>query len=305
MHDGTIKPGTKTLHINSYHNVFDGCYILGRTIRDVTGADLQAVFSGSALGATTKRHARSFLKRFYKYLESQNITKNIANCIVLPEAEHRKSDQEIETFTDEEIRIFLDTTPPDHRLRLLVVLAIYTGARIGELCALTYSDIENGQITINKQLVEIDPIITERGKTKARAEIAETKTKSSVRTLPLEPIDFIQKEIDHHRKWHRKEMRKNAYSTKYVFTTSSGELYFKSSLRTAFNRLCKKIGVAPKSIHVFRHTFGTKLAESGVPIQDVSKMMGHDSVTVTAKYYVITGEEQKRAALKKLSFDEI
>ncbi len=302
LQDSSVKPGTRTLHINSYHNVFDGCGVLGMSVSEITGADLQAVMSASSRGATTKRHARSFIKRFYIYLESQHIAKNITNCLVLPEAEHRKTDQAIETFTDEEIAKFLNKTPSDHRLRLLIVLAIYTGARIGELSALTYADLENGKININKQLVEIDPIITERGKTKARAEISETKTKASVRTLPLEPLDFIQKEINNHHKWHRAEMLKRGYRTQYVFTTSSGELYFKSSIRTAFTRLCKSIEVEKKSIHVFRHTFGSKLAKSGVPIQDVSKMMGHDSITVTAKYYVNIDDDQKRSALKKLAF---
>ena len=302
LKDSTLAEGTKTLHINSFHNVFDGCRIMGASVSDITGADLQAVFSSSSIGATTKRHARSFLKRFYIYLEMQHIAMNITAGLVLPKVKPRKTDQRIVTFSNDDINRFLKNTPTDHRLRLLIVLAIYTGARVGELCALTYSDIENGKIRINKQLIEVDPLITERGKIKARAEIAETKTKSSVRTLPLEPANFIQKEIANHRKWHTDEMLRNKYRTEYVFTTARGELYFKSSLRTAFKRLCLRVDVEPKSIHVFRHTFGTKLAEAGVPIQEVSKLMGHDSIDVTAKYYINLNDERKRLALQKMSF---
>lgn len=304
LQDSSLAAGTKTLHVNSYHNIFDDSYVIGNAVKQITGADLQSVLTSASCGATTKRHARSFLKRFYTYLESQHITSDITGGLVIPKVQHRKADQTVETFSEEEIRKFLDSTPADHRQRLMIVLAIYTGARIGELCALTYDDISNGVMNINKALLEIDPIITERGTTKARVEISETKTKSSVRTIPLEPLDYIQNEIDQHRKWHRAEMLKRGYRTEYVFTTSSGELYFKSTLRTAFARLCKSLEIddTDKSMHTFRHTFGSNLAKAGEPIQTVAKLMGHDNISVTAKYYINIDEDEKRNAVRKLSF---
>ena len=96
-------------------------------------------------------------------------------------------------------------------------------------------------------------------------------------------------------------MLKNNYRTNQIFTTSTGELYFKSSTRKALKRLCNKVKVEPKSWHTFRHTFGTKLAAAGVPIQTVSKLMGHSDISMTAKYYVYVDAERRRAAVDKIA----
>lgn len=301
VHDESLRDTTKTLHINGYHRIFDNADVLSERINRTTGADLQAVFSASSAGATTQRHVKSFLSRFYSYMMAQSVcTGDATLALVLPKPKAKKQDQDIEIFTDDELRIFLDSTPADHRLRLLIVLGIYTGARIGELLALTYSDIENGEIRINKQLLEIEPLATEKDR-KTRTEISAAKTATSVRTLPLEPADFISKEIEAHRKWHTAEMLRNGYRTDQVFTTSSGALYFKSTIRTAFKRLCIQVGVKPRGFHVFRHTFGTRLAAAGEPIATVSRLLGHDSINVTAKYYVGIDSDSKRNALKSLA----
>lgn len=299
VQDSTLTDSTKALHINAFHNIFDDNDILGEFIDDINGADLQAVISSASVAQSTKRHAKSFLSRFYKYLISQNVlSTNMADSIVVQKPESKKNNQRVEIFTDAELKTFLDKTPKNHRLRLLIVLAIYTGARVGELLALTYSDLEGQTLCINKSLKEL-PRITKDEKT--RVEVSDTKTRSSIRTLELEPHDFIQSEIDAHTRWHKKEMLKKGYRTEYVFTTESGSLYYKSNIRKAFARLCKQIGVEYKSFHTFRHTFGTRLARLGEPILTVSKLMGHDSIDTTSKYYIDISEESRRNALKKLA----
>lgn len=296
--DTSLQDSTKALHINAYHAIFDDAEVLPQRIEQITGADLQAVFSASDKAGTTQRHARSYLKRFYAYMIAQGVcTTDSTLALVLPKAKAKKKDQSIEVFTDEELRLFLDKTPKDHRLRLLVVLAIYSGARIGELLALTYEDLENGQMRINKQLAEIPPIEEEQ---KTRAEITATKTKTSNRTIPLEPAELINAEVEAQKKWHTAEMLKNGYRTNQIFTTATGELYFKSTVRTAFKRLCKQIEIEPRGFHTFRHTAASRLAKAGTPIETTSKLLGHDSIDVTAKYYVGIDEESKRNALKKL-----
>ena len=302
LQDDSIAERTRTLHINSYHNIFDGSVLLGETIEAVSGTDLQAVFSASDKGATSQRHARSFLRRFYKYLMAQNLVTNDATqALIIPKPKKKKEDQSIDIFSDEDLRTFLDKTPENHRLRLLIVLAIYSGARIGELLALTYEDIENHQMRVNKSLKEISPPRIGNKETKTIQKIDKPKTNASVRTIPLEPSDYIDKEIKRHKAWHQREMLQHAYRTNQVFTTSNGNLYYMSSLRTHFERLCASIGIEPKGFHTFRRTFGTRLARSGESITTLSRLMGHDSVTTTAKYYVNIDDEAKRSAVKKLA----
>lgn len=299
MKDSSIRDSTKSLHVNAFHSMFDGCKLLNERIDDINGTDLQRVFSSSSVGGTTQRHCRSFLRRFFKYCMANGLASVDASAtLVIPEARHKRQNQQIEVFSEDEIKTFIECTPEEHRLRLLIILAIKTGCRIGELLALEYSDIENGTIIINKSLKEIQPIRIKGEKT--RVEIQQTKTASSVRTLPLDDA-FVQKAISIHKNWHQKEMLKNGYRTNNVFTTETGSLYYISSVRTAFTRLCKDIGIDGGHFHKFRDTFGSRLAEKGVPIEIIAKLLGHDNISVTAKYYVNVPHDSMREAMAKIA----
>ena len=297
--DSKLKETTKTIYINAYHAVFDNSRIIGRSLDQINGAELQAVISSDILGAGTRKQALKLIKHFYKYLEAQHITENITHGLIAPAAKSKSTSQEIEIFTDQELAAFIDHTPVDHRLRLLIVLAINTGARIAELLALTYDDISVDQIRINKSLSEIEPLKNSNNKTIIKT--LDTKTRSSVRSLPIS--NEVHEEVLHHRQWHKKEMIKNGYRTDRVFTTSSGKPYYQATLRKSFNRLCSSLEIEPRGFHTFRRTFGTKLAAGGVPIQTLSKLMGHADISVTAKYYINISDNEKIAALSALAIN--
>lgn len=55
-----------------------------------------------------------------------------------------------------------------------------------------------------------------------------------------------------------------------------------------------------RKFHVYRHTFGTMLCDNGVPIQVASSLLGHADISITAKYYVNIGLEQKQDAMELL-----
>lgn len=293
---GPLKATTKQRYVNAFHLIFDDSKIIGQRVCDLTADSFQDAFNSSPVKVTSKQNALKLLRSFYKYLAGRKVAVDVTGDIDLPAVEHKRHDQSVEVFTQEEIDAFLDRIPQDHRLRLLIVLGIYTGARVAELLALTYSDFQNDSMIINKSLMEVDPI--KGTEDKAYVAVSKTKTRTSIRSIPLDP-DAL-KAIEQHKKWHLAEMKDNDYSTDYVFTTASGSLYFKSTVRTAFKRLCKSIGVTPRGFHCFRHTFGSRLASNGVPIQTVSKLMGHSDVSVTTQYYINVPEIEKKEAIKRL-----
>ena len=146
------------------------------------------------------------------------------------------------------------------RLRFLITLAINTGARISELLALTYDDIQPDKITINKQVVE-KPIF-EDGKTVGHElVIDDTKTENSVRSIPITEETYSR--LAEHREWQKEDMKKNKYDTDLLFTTDSGKLYDKHSLRHTLDRIHEDAKVSQYGFHAYRHTFGTKLACQG------------------------------------------
>lgn len=320
MPDSSIKDATKLRYINSYCNIFENQSILNMPLKTVSGEDIQAVFTSSNYAPSSKEAALKLLRNFYKYASSQLIAHDVTQGIVIPKAKQKRQDQAIEVYEPEEIDALIKYTPVDHRLRFLIVLAIETGCRIGELIALTYDDINiaSNQIIINKSVSEVAPIKADGREDKKVNEIVTTKSIDSVRVMPITPL--IEKEFAIHKAWHRNEMLKSGYRSNQIFTSKTGELYFASNLRMALKRLCDRINkdynkaakeaagdqetvykqitlIECKGWHAFRHTYGSDLAAAGVPIQDVCKLMGHSDISVTAKYYVnITSDQKKKAA---------
>ena len=67
------------------------------------------------------------------------------------------------------------------------------------------------------------------------------------------------------------------------------------------DRLHTDAKVSNYGFHAYRHTFGTKLAASGVSLQTLSSLMGHSDISVTAKYYIKVPAAEKIEAIKALS----
>ena len=297
MPDSSIKDATKLRYINSYHNIFDEQDILSKPLRAVCGEDLQSVFTKSNYAPSSKEAALKLLRNYYKYASSQHITHDITQGIVIPKAKTRRKDQSIVVYTRDELNAFIDRIPSDNRLRFLIILAIETGCRIGELLALTYNDIDTdaNTININKSVSEVAPIKTKNNDRERVIEVTTTKSIESVRSLPI--TSLIKRELAIHKKWHKAESLRIGYRNDYIFTTKTGELYFPSNMRTALKRLCLRIGIEPKGWHAFRHTYGSRYAAAGVPIEQVSKLMGHSDISVTSKYYLNITSEQKMNAV--------
>ena len=320
MPDSSIKDATKLRYINSYRNIFDDQSILLKPIKYVSGEDIQAVFTQSDYAPSSKEAALKLLRNYYKYAASQHIAHDITQGIVIPKAKKKRQDQSIVVYERKEIDALLERTPQDHRLRFLIVLAMETGGRLGELLALEYNDIDikAEQIMINKSVSEVAPINVEGYSRDKVNEIVTTKSIDSVRTMPV--TDLIRKEFRIHKEWHQKEMLRMGYRSNHIFTSKSGELLFASNTRTALKRLCDKINrnynkankakaenkdnykdvilVECKGWHAFRHTYGSRYAAAGVPIEQVCKLMGHSDISVTAKYYLNVTSDQKMNAVK-------
>ena len=209
-----------------------------------------------------------------------------------------KADSEIVVWTDDELKLIesrLDEVPV---IRFLTVLLINTGCRIAELLGLQYSDIdvENKRIKITKQLQNKSDMTGEK---KGRwFELAPPKSNDSVRVIPVS--DHVIKELAIHKEWHDRQKLIYNYESDFIFTTNRGNPVNQRTQMVTFKRYYKKIGVPYKPYHTYRHTFGTNLCKRDVPIQVASKLLGHSSINVTAKYYVNIDEQQKIDAINKL-----
>lgn len=209
-------------------------------------------------------------------------------------------EDEIVVWEDEEIETILnnfDKADTRFRLRFLIVLGYSTGCRISELLALKYSDITDDGIRIYKQVIN-RPTFQQGKRTTYTLDLDPPKSKSSYRTIPVNAD--VKREMKRHIKWHKNDMDENGYETEFIFTTDSGGLYDSRNVARGCDRYYERIGVEHKGFHTYRHTFGTNLCRNGIPIQTASALLGHEDISVTAKYYVNVGSDQKQQAVDSL-----
>ena len=290
-----LANSTKVKYISAYNKIFRYSVTAGISIRDITAMDIQNLYNDCNCNYATIRALHNLLRRFFKYAELNNISRDITGSVTVPTGGKKvNQDLEIDVWKDEDLKKVIEALKGT-TLRLLVVLAVNTGARFSELLALTYDDIKGDILSINKQQSEITPIDGNGEK----IHITNTKTASSNRLIPL--TKAVMLEIQRHKVLHYKEMSLNGYQTNYIFTTGKGTLYYKRNIIRSLKRLYKRLGVPYHKFHSFRHTFGTNLSRAGVPIEETAKLMGHSSVEITAKYYININVNRKRDALEKIT----
>ena len=296
-----LKNSTKVRYIRSYNAIFKeskaGQQLIGRPIGIITPLQIQEVYNNSNYCYSSIKAAHNLLVRFFKYADLNSICRNLTTSLQVPKKPIKDSGiEEIEVWDDESLKKVISVLD-GNTLRLLVVLAVNTGARFSELLALTYDDIRQGMLHITKQLADVADINSE-GQKKTELHIEETKTESSNRVIPLsEPV---MAEVKKHRILQKEEMKKHGYTTNYLFTTSNGTFYDRRNVARSLSRLYKRIGVEHHTFHAYRHTFGTNLSRAGVPIEETSKLMGHADISMTARYYLYVDAERRRAAVDKI-----
>lgn len=305
--DSRYAENTKQRYIDAYRKNLEPQTITNKLIKDVSYRDIQAAYNKMTCKASGVVNCNKLLRLFFSLMVRQGIVdRDPTDGVVLPKPE--KKTRDIVVFTDEELKKIETYVKRDdlpyyeqqrvNRWRFLILLAMKTGMRTSEMLALTYDDVDEKQININKQLVNKAQF--KDGKTSGHKFSAEdTKTADSVRCIPM-PKDLYEFFLKH-KKWHSEEMLKNEYETKYIFTTSTGNFYDKHSIRHSLDRIHSDADVQCYGLHTYRRTFGTVLAKKGVKIQTLAKLMGHANIMVTAKYYVGVSTDEQVAAMEKMS----
>lgn len=172
--------------------------------------------------------------------------------------------------------------------KLGIYISLYTGLRIGEVCALAWEDIDlkNGIIHVRHTIARVTN--REGGKASTRLILDQPKTFSSLRTIPI--CSKLTKIL--------KAYVANAPS-KYVIS-SSFDFVSPRTYEYRYQKLLKENNIPHINYHVLRHTFATRCIEAGVDVKSLSEMLGHANVAITLNTYVHSSLELKRSQLEKL-----
>lgn len=172
-----------------------------------------------------------------------------------------------------------------------VLLSLYTGIRLGELCALRWNcvDLKSGIIKVQQTMQRIqntDP--TEERRTKII--FTDPKTQTSSRTIPLPAaVLLIANSLQ-------------ASPNSFVLTGSPEKYIEPRTMQNHFKRIIRESGIPNVNYHALRHTFATRCVEVGFEIKTLSEILGHATVNITLNRYVHSSFELKRQNMNKLTF---
>lgn len=169
-----------------------------------------------------------------------------------------------------------------------VLMALHTGLRIGELCALTWKDIdlEAGLIHVRGSIQRVKEADGQKNKTKVV--LSTPKTADSVRDIPIPPV--LSRIL--------KGLKKEASLP--LLEGARNKWMEPRTLQYRFKRLLKTCGIAYFNFHMLRHAFATRCMELGFDIKSLSEIIGHSDIKVTLNLYVHSSLQQKRQLMGKL-----
>lgn len=170
-----------------------------------------------------------------------------------------------------------------------ILLCLYTGLRLGEVCALKFEDISlsNKTICVTKTMQRIQNL-SDTSPAKTSVIITEPKSNSSIRVIPLP--DFLAVFLS-----------KLPYTdSSYILTGREDKFMEPRTLENRFKRCLKECNLEEVSFHKLRHRFATYCVEIGFDVKSLSEILGHSGVNITLNRYVHSSFELKRTNMKKL-----
>ncbi len=189
-------------------------------------------------------------------------------------------EKEVFTFTEaQEFLSLLDTISDEYmNKKIPLKFMLLTGVRIAELCGLRWSDIdlENKIVHIKRSRNYLPEFgVYEK----------EPKTRTSIRDIPLP--DGLIKDLEAYKEWFR--LADNNFDNKldeYYFNVNVyRQPVYPSITERHLSKFEKSHGLKEVSCHGLRHTYCSLLLSQNVPIQTVSKYMGHSDSSITLKVY--------------------
>lgn len=171
-----------------------------------------------------------------------------------------------------------------------VLLSLYTGIRIGELCALKWGNlsIAAGVLSVRETMQRIKDT-SNHSVSKTKIVITEPKSKCSVRDIPLpEFIISIAKGFQ-------------SNNSSYVLTGEKNRYVEPRTMQNRFKSLLRESQISDINYHALRHTFATRCIEVGFELKTLSEILGHSNVNITLNRYVHSSLDLKKENMSKIS----
>ncbi|MCE5200530.1 MAG: site-specific integrase [Armatimonadota bacterium] len=228
---------------------------------------------GGGLSARSVQQHHAVLRKALKCAVRWGMVgRNICDMVDAPKVERK----EAEAFTEAEVRALLgatDGTPHGP----IILIAVATGMRLGEILALTWGDIDtvNSAISVTKSVEQI----------KTGLRIKETKTGSSYSvTVPTKVIDRLMA-YKEQQEAHVEELPELVASNNLICPDAYGGYRKPDSMSSTFRGITKKAKVRPLGFHSLRHAHATIVLNRGWDLKFVQQRLGHSTIAITGDIY--------------------
>lgn len=204
----------------------------------------------------------------------------------------RQNSKELQILGKQEQRKLKSFLMEDDSLKKTgVLLSLYMGLRLGEVCALKKSNIlyKEKILQVRCTMQRIQNFDDGQEK-KTKIIITEPKSNCSVRDIPIPA--FLMKRL---------EQLQEASENAYMLTGDEEEFIEPRQLENIFQKYLKECQLEKMNYHILRHTFATRCIEEGFDVKSLSEILGHASVNITLNRYVHSSMEQKRKCMEKLN----
>lgn len=242
--------------------------------------------------AKTIQHVHRLIRTiFEKGVLWQLLTTNPAGNIKPPKAVKTEI-----SFYDEEnlLKLLAALDKENLRYKTIVLMALNTGMRRGEIAALCWKDVD-----FDKNIIKIDKAVVYVPK-KGRI-VKGTKTVRSQRILYM--TEALSNALKEYRAWQEenKSLVNTWQNTDNVFTNDFGNPIHPDTITAWFVKFIRKNNLPHITFHGLRHTSATLMLSAGVDIETVSRILGHSTSITTSGVYLHSAQVAREEAMNKLS----
>src|SRR3954452_19786965 len=248
-----------------------------RRLRELTADDVDKLMRDMATAGYSKHtmvRVHGELARILRFSERRGkVMRNVATLVDVPAGPKKRG----RSLTVVQAKAVLEAANDD-RLEALYVTGLLMGLRPGELLALPWTGInlEAERLRVSQSLK----------REHNRLVIGEPKTLRSRRTLamPKLVVEVLKRHLERQDK-ERVAAGDTWVETGLVFTTALGTPIDPGNLRREFAKLTRKAGIGHWHPHELRHSAASLLSASGVPLEQISDVLGHEGPRTTAAVY--------------------
>lgn len=285
------KDNLKIQSYQRYENLIKGIIIprIGNiTLKEITEERVRIFFqdlSDNEIALSTQKTILYILKSSWDY----GIDNRLCHYINFKNIKIKAKQQNIHILSKNEQTILEEKLLHKINIRkLCIILCLYTGLRIGEVCGLKWEDInfEQKSLIIRRTIQRIK---NNNKNIKSKTILIESSPKSETSNRIVPIPNFIINIL--------KLFKSN---DNYYVISEDSNIYDPRQLESCFERILKSCNIKCVKFHTLRHTFATRSIESKMDIKTLSEILGHSSVEITLRLYVHPSYDMKKNSIENL-----